>query len=195
LEVEAIWDSTLKVSGQLNPQMYGPSMYPFVPETALKGHSDPDKIWKPFDESDASRRALYAFTKRSMLVPLFEVLDFCDMARTAASRQVTSVAPQALSLFNGDFINRQSRYFAQRIEAEVGADPAKQIERAYLIALCRPVQPKEKVQMLEFLRQEAERRLAEETPQSRVSWVEARHHALVQLCRVIFNLNEFVYPD
>ena len=98
LEVEAVWDSALAVSGQLNPQMYGPSMYPFVPEAALQGHSDPDKIWKPFDEKDASRRAIYAFIKRSMLVPLFEVLDFCDTARTAASRQVTSVAPQALSL-------------------------------------------------------------------------------------------------
>ena len=99
LEVEVIWDSALAVSGQLNSEMFGPSMYPFVPEAALQGHSDPDKIWKPFDEREASRRAIYAFIKRSMLVPLFEVLDFCDTARTAASRQVTSVAPQALSLF------------------------------------------------------------------------------------------------
>ena len=84
----------LAVSGQLNPQMYGPSMYPYVPEAALQGHSDPDKIWKPFDEEDASRRTIYAFIKRSLLVPLLEVLDFCDTARTAASRQVTSVAPR-----------------------------------------------------------------------------------------------------
>ena len=56
-------------AARLNSQMFGPSMYPFVPEAALQGHSDPDKIWKPFDEREASRRAIYAFIKRSMVVP------------------------------------------------------------------------------------------------------------------------------
>ncbi len=196
LEVETLWDSILTASGQLNSQMYGPSMYPFVPETALQGHSDPDKIWKPFDEKDASRRAVYAFIKRSMLVPLFEVLDFCDTARTAASRQVTSVAPQALSLFNGDFANRQARHFAFRLEAEAGSDAAKQIERAYLLALCRPVQAAEKAKMQDFLKQETEQRLKESGGEASTADREsARRQALEQMCRVIFNLNEFAYPD
>jgi mono/diheme cytochrome c family protein len=196
LEVEALWDSTLMVSGQLNSQMYGPSMYPFVPEAALEGHSDPDKIWKPFDEADASRRAIYAFIKRSMLVPLFEVLDFCDTARTAASRQVTSVAPQALSLFNGDFVNRQSRHFARRLEVEAGLDTGQQVERAYLLALCRPVSVREKADMLDFLKRETEQRLKECTEQpSTADHERARREALEQMCRVIFNLNEFTYTD
>jgi mono/diheme cytochrome c family protein len=196
LEVEAVWDSALTVSGQLNPQMYGPSMYPFVPEAALQGHSDPDKIWKPFDEKDASRRAIYAFIKRSMLVPLFEVLDFCDTARTAASRQVTSVAPQALSLLNGDFINRQSRHFAERLETEAGSDAGKQIEQAYLLALCRPVTARERTEMLAFLEKEAKQRLVEysDSP-SAADKARARREALQQMCRVIFNLNEFAYTD
>jgi len=196
LEVEAIWDSALSVGGQLNSRMFGPSMYPFVPEAALQGHSDPDKIWKPFDEGDASRRAIYAFIKRSMLVPMFEVLDFCDTARTAASRQVTSVAPQALSLFNGDFVNRQARHFASRIEAEAGPNPERQIERAYLLALCRPVRVSEKTEMLEFLKREEEQRRKEaagrSSPKDDAS---ARHESLEQMCRVILNLNEFAYTD
>jgi hypothetical protein len=55
LEAEAIRDSVLAVSGRLNPKMYGPSMYPFVPKEALAGSSDPDQIWKPFVEHEASR--------------------------------------------------------------------------------------------------------------------------------------------
>jgi Protein of unknown function (DUF1553)/Protein of unknown function (DUF1549)/Planctomycete cytochrome C len=196
LEVEAIWDSTLRVSGQLNPQMYGPSMYPFVPDAALQGHSDPDKIWKPFDERDASRRAIYAFIKRSMLVPLFEVLDFCDTARTAASRQVTSVAPQALSLLNGDFVNRQARHFARRLETEAGPDAGNQIEHAYLLALCRPVTAREKADMLAFLERETKQRLAEFSGQlSPSEEARARREALQQMCRVVFNLNEYAYTD
>jgi hypothetical protein len=196
LEVEAVWDSALVVSGRLNPQMYGPSMYPFVPDAALQGHSDPGKIWKPFDEKDASRRAVYSFIKRSMLVPLLEVLDFCDTSRSAASRQVTSVAPQALSLFNGDFVNRQSLQFASRLETEAGTDVERQIERAYLLALCRPVSASEKTQMLTFLKREGEQRLKEAFGQSSpADYERARRGALEQMCRVILNLNEFAYTD
>src|SRR5205807_9664414 len=137
LEVEAIRDAMLSVSGRLNPQMYGPSMYPHVPKEALEGHSDPDKIWKPFIEKDASRRTIYAFIKRSMVVPMLEVLDLCDTARTSAKRSVTTVAPQALTLFNGEFVNRQAGHLARRLEQEAGSDPEKQVEHAYDLALCR----------------------------------------------------------
>ena len=75
LEVEAIRDSALAASGQLNPAMFGPSMYPHIPPAALEGSSDPDKIWKESDETEASRRTIYAFLKRSMVVPMLEVLD------------------------------------------------------------------------------------------------------------------------
>ncbi|MEW5979577.1 MAG: PSD1 and planctomycete cytochrome C domain-containing protein [Acidobacteriota bacterium] len=196
LEVEAIWDSALVVSGRLNSRMFGPSMYPFVPEAALQGHSDPDKIWKPFDETDASRRAIYAFTKRSLLLPLFEVLDFCDTSRSSASRQVTSVAPQALSLFNGDFVNRQARHLAHRLEAEAGPDAEEQIERAYLLTLCRPVRRSEKAEMMRFLKRETAQHLREISEAgSPASWEAARRQALEQMCRVILNLNEFAYTD
>src|SRR5262249_23511203 len=126
LEVEAIRDSMLAVSGRLNLAMYGPSMYPFVPKEAMEGHSDPDKIWPVFDEQEAARRTVYAFVKRSLVVPMLEVLDLCDTTRSAAKRQVTTVAPQALSLFNGDFVNRQARHLANRLHREAGDDPGKQ---------------------------------------------------------------------
>src|SRR5581483_5985334 len=52
LEVESLRDSMLAVSGQLNPKMFGPSMYPEIPKEALASHSDPDKVWKPFQERE-----------------------------------------------------------------------------------------------------------------------------------------------
>src|SRR5581483_147257 len=106
MDIEAIRDSILTVSGQLDATMYGPSVYPHVPKEALEGSSDPDKIWKPFNEREDRRRTIYTHIKRSMIVPLLETLDFCDTTRSAAARSVTSVAPQALLLYNGDFVNR-----------------------------------------------------------------------------------------
>ncbi len=173
LEVEAIRDSALLVSGQLNPRMFGPSMYPEVPKEALAGNSDPDRIWKPFDEKEASRRTVYAHIKRSFVVPMLETLDLCDSTRPNDKRLTTTVAPQALTLFNGAFINRQARHFAERLRKEAGNDADRQIELAYRLALCRLPTDAERAALRDFLKRQS----------------------LEQMCRVIYNLNEFAYAD
>ena len=173
LEIEAIRDAALLVSGQLNPKMFGPSMYPEVPKEALAGNSDPDRIWKAFDEKEASRRTVYAFIKRSFVVPMLETLDLCDTTRPNDKRLTTTVAPQALTLFNGAFVNRQARHFAERLRKEAGDDPDRQIEHAYRLALCRPPSAAERATLRDFLKRQS----------------------LVEMCRVVFNLNEFLYAD
>ena len=192
LEVEAIRDSMLAVSGQINRAMFGPSMYPAVPPQALEGHSDPEKIWKSFDEEDASRRTVYAFIKRSMVVPMLEVLDLCDTTRPSDGRAVTTVATQALTLFNGDFVNRQARHFANRLRREAGHDRHAQIERAYRLALCREPTEAETEAALAFLANEATK--IQHESGSKESALPKRQ-ALTQLCRVLLNLNEFAYPE
>ncbi|HEU0119385.1 MAG TPA: PSD1 and planctomycete cytochrome C domain-containing protein [Bryobacteraceae bacterium] len=174
LEAEAILDSALAVSGKLNRTMYGEFVYPKVQKEALEGSSDPDKIWAPFtDENKASRRAIYYIVKRSLMVPLMEVLDLCDTTRPSAKRQTTSVAPQALQLFNGDFVNRQAKHFAARLREEAGPAAEAQIERAYRLALARKPTEAERTAMTAFLRQSS----------------------LEEMCRVILNLNEFAYAN
>ncbi|MBM3995828.1 MAG: DUF1553 domain-containing protein [Planctomycetes bacterium] len=173
LEIEAIRDSALFVSGQLNPKMFGPSMYPEVPKEALEGNSDPDKIWKPFDEKEAARRTVYAHIKRGFVVPLLETFDLCDTTRPNDKRLTTTVAPQALSLFNGSFINRQAKHFAERLRKEAGNDADKQLDHAYRLALCRPPTATERTVLRDFLKRQS----------------------LEQMCRVILNLNEFAYAD
>jgi hypothetical protein len=173
LEVEAIRDSMLAISGHLNTKMFGPSVYPEIPPAALEGSSDPDKIWKASSEQDASRRTIYVFLKRSMIVPILDVLDLCDTSHSTARRLNTSVATQALTLFNGDFVSAQARYLAERLRQEAGDDARKQIDLAWRLTLARPPKPSEMSAMLDFLKRES----------------------LEQMCRVIFNLNEFVYAD
>ena len=184
LEVEAIRDAILSASGRLNPAMYGPSMYPAVPKGALEGNSDPDKIWKASPEPEASRRTIYAFVKRTMLVPMIEVLDFCDTTRSAPRRPVTNTAPQALALFNGDFVAAQSEHFADRLIREVGDDRTKLVDRAYRLALGRPATAAEVDSWRKFLDHEAG---ASDPAKAR--------QALSRMARVIFNLNEFAFTD
>ncbi|HVK07837.1 MAG TPA: DUF1549 and DUF1553 domain-containing protein, partial [Gemmataceae bacterium] len=178
LEVEAIRDGVLAASGALNPAAGGPGVFLPIPKEALEGNSDPKTVWKPSPEADTHRRTIYAAVKRSLTNPLLETLDLCDTARSSAKRLTTTVAPQALTLFNGEFVNRQAGYFADRLEREAGPDRGKQIERAYRLALGRPPTDREVTLMTEFLaRAGGDRR------------------ALEQVGRVVFNLNEFVYPD
>jgi hypothetical protein len=196
LEAEAIRDAMLSVAGNLNPSMYGPAVYPSVSPEALAGHSDTGKAWPTSNDEQASRRTIYVFVKRSLIVPMIEVLDFCDSNRSAPRRMVTSVAPQALSLFNGEFVNRQAQHLAARLVREAGDDVQLQIERAFLLTLCRPPTPAERASLTRFLHDEAARLMTEPaSPAESPTPETARQRALEQMCRVIFNLNEFVYTD
>jgi hypothetical protein len=179
LEAEAIRDGMLAASGRLDRRMYGPSMYPAVPRGALEGHSDPNVVWTASNEADAARRTVYAFIKRSLVVPMLDLLDFCDTTRSAARRNVTSVPTQALTLLNGEFVNQQARHFADRLEREAGCDPAGQVDLAFRLALVRPPDEAERRAALSFLAADAR----------------GPHEALVQFCRALYNANEFVYPD
>jgi len=177
LDVEAMRDAALAASGQLNRTMYGPSIRPPIPRAALEGNSDPNTVWKPSNERDSARRTVYVHTKRSLMLPLLEMLDFCDTARSSAQRSITIVAPQALTWFNGDFVNVQARRFAERIERE-GGSRKERIELAYRLALCRRPTSSELERIEQFIRTSSDEKLA-----------------CIQLCRVLLNLNEFAFVD
>jgi hypothetical protein len=181
LDVEAIRDSMLAISGNLNGQMYGPAVFLPIPAAAIEAHTDKQAAWQASQEPDIDRRTVYAYVKRTLLVPMMETLDFCDTVNSSERRAITSIAPQALTLFNGDFVNRQAEQFAQRLAREAGDDPARQIDLAFRLALCRQATAAESQAMQQFLAREAAST--------------DRQRALVQLCRVILNLNEFVYPN
>ena len=108
------------------------------------------------------------------------------------------MAPQALTLFNGDFVNRQARHLAVRLVKEAGDEPSMQVDRAFLLALCRTPTPGERSATILFLEEEARGLGADPAPvapDGPIGPGAARLGALEQLCRVIFNSNEFVYAD
>ena len=79
----------------------------------------------------------------------------------------------------------QSRYFAERVR-QAGADPAEQIRSAYRIALePRPV-AKEMTESRQFLEKQRAHHAGKGTADPALA-------ALTDLCKVMFNLNEFVY--
>jgi len=191
LEVEAIRDAMLAVSGQLQPTLYGPGMYPHIPENARRSGYNPQSVWKAFDERSASRRTIYAYVKRTLIVPFLDTLDFCDTTRSADRRDSTVVAPQALELLNGEFVNRQARHFAERLRRQAARGIDQQILLGYRLAVGRPPTDTEQATLRSYWDVERgglmqTRKMAED---------QAGLEATVRLCRILLNLNEFVYVD
>jgi mono/diheme cytochrome c family protein len=195
LEGEVIRDSMLAVSGKLNPRREGPGIYPELPRAVLEGQSRPGDGWGKSDEQEASRRSVYIFSKRSLAVPELELLDSPDTTSSCEERSVSTIAPQALTFMNGQFVNRQATYFADRLRREAGDEPAAQIGHAFRLALCRPPTPAELAESQRFLaRQQAQ------IVQDRRGVIGGANPspapdraALISFCRVLFNTNEFFY--
>jgi hypothetical protein len=171
----------LVAAGNMNRQMYGPAVFLPIPAAAIEAHTDKQAAWQLSPEPQIYRRTVYAFVKRTLLVPMLETLDFCDTTQSADRRAVTSVVPQALTLFNGEFVNRQAEEFARRLEREARGEFDAQVALAFRLALARMPTAAEVVAMKRFYEREAA--------------ASDGHAALVQVCRVVLNLNEFVYPN
>jgi hypothetical protein len=179
LQAEVVRDCMLAVSGTLNPQRGGPSMYPTLPRAVLEGQSRPGDGWGKSDARQQHRRSIYIFVKRSLAVPELDLLDAPDTTSSCEQRPVSTTAPQALTFLNGEFANEMARQFAARLEHEAGSEPAAQVRRAFELALCRPAREQEVQSCVEFLAKERQ----------------ASHNALAALCLVLLNTNEFIYVN
>ena len=170
LEVEAVRDAMLAVSGKLDLTMGGPSVrwFGFVDDHSPHYHYD---RFSP-DGDGAYRRSVYRHIVRSVPDPFCEALDCADPSASTPQRYTTLTPLQALAMLNDRFVLRQSEHFAARLQArspELGA----QVDAAFRLALGR----------------------APSLAEAEEASAYARRHGLANLCRLVFNLNEFVFVD
>lgn len=185
LEGEAIRDTILSVSGTLNPAMGGPGVYAKLPQgiNVEFPNNDKELSWGTGSEADDRRRSIYLFQRRTLTFPLLEVFDSAPMNQSCAARPQTTVAPQALALFNGEFAREQAGHFAQSLTREIGDNPSQQIERAYERAFTRKPEASEREEALKFL--------ATQTVLRQNNAVAA----LTDFCHALLNSNELIFVD
>lgn len=169
LEVEAVRDSILAVSGSLNKQMGGPGYEDFT----FQAEYAPVYRYTTADNASLWRRTIYRFTVRTTQNEFLRVLDCSDPSVLTPIRNRTTTALQALALMNNRFMVQQSEHFAARLKKECGEDVSKQINRAFTLAFAREASKAEI---------EGAAKLVAE-------------HGLPNLCRMLLNANEFVYVD
>ena len=185
LEAEAVRDSVLAVSGNLDRQLFGPSVPPHI-SPYQDGRGKPES--GPLDGN--GRRSLYVQVRRNFLTPLFLAFDYPPPISTIGRRGVSTVPSQALMMLNNEFIAGEARAWARRMVTEE-ADAARRAERMVLEAYGRRPEPRELEDLLHFAASAKDRYRGlaekEENPES----VEQRVWA--DLGHALMNSAEFIY--
>lgn len=180
LEGEAIRDSILAVSGQLNRTPFGPSV-PIHLTEFMQGRGRPGKSG-PLDGN--ARRSLYISVRRNFLSPMMLAFDTPNPFSTMGRRTVSNVPAQALILMNDPFVIQQASHWAATILKDSSATSNElRIDRMYRQAFGRRPTRDETDDALAFLRAQE----AVQPDQEREAW----NH----LCHVMFNLKEFVFIE
>src|SRR5262249_22072228 len=115
----------------------------------------------------------YLVAKRNLKLPFMEVFDQPDLLTSCARRQSSTHSPQALELLNGELASALSQAFAERLKRDAGSDPAKIVERAFVLAACRSPT-------------DAERKIGHDF---------VKNQPLEEFALAMLNLNAFLYVD
>ena len=166
LEAEAIRDSILYISGQLNLEMGGPGFDFFKSRGGLSGFPPLERFGRA-----QLRRMVYAHKIRMERVPVFGAFDCPDAGQPTPKRSQSTTPIQALNLFNSEFVLEQANALASLAAQRSPDSIEQQVDFVFRSALGRPPEGKERA----------------------ASVAAARKHGLTVVCRVLFNSNEFLF--
>jgi len=204
LDAEAIRDSILAVSGQLDRTFGGPTI--------------PPKVNSEFGFKHTSlRRSVYVPAFRNTMHPLLAVFDLADPNLVSGKRNVSTLPTQALYLLNSPFVMAQSRHAADRLlkadesqpqapgsqpqahgsqpqahgsqpqahgSQPVGSSDSTHLDLAYRWCLGRPPTAKERKLSLAYLQE-----------MSKPGDVKSRRQAWATLFQALFGSVDFRYAE
>ena len=172
LDADSIRDFVLCASREIDLTMGGPAVQHF---RQSKGpQSTPTLDYQAFDWKSVAgrRRSIYRYVWRGIADPFMEAVDFPDLGLLAPTRGFSASSLQALALFNNDFILYHSQAMATDLETTL-PDTTSRVEEAVWRIWGRKPDSPELQELSEFV-------LA---------------NSLAELCRVLFNSNEFLFVD
>ncbi len=188
LEGEAVRDAMLRAAGVLNRKAGGPGVRPPLPEELL-GTLLKNQWTITEDAQEHDRRSIYVFARRNLRYPIFEVFDRPDANASCPRRSTSTTAPQSLYLLNSRFSFNIARRFAESVAGRT-TDPAEQVTQVFRRALGRVPTADEMAQARGLLADQH----ADEHAGAAASG-KPPADALLHLCLVVVNLNEFIHPD
>ena len=186
LDAESLYDSLLLVAGRLDETPFGPGDHV---------QSRADGLVMPVGTERGWRRSIYVQQLRKQLATHLESFDFPQMNPNCIERRDSMVAPQALHLLNNAMVLELAEHFATRVIDLAGAQPSRQIEEVYRIALSRPPSDEELhigLEMLTRLHNDWTKQLSTSgQPDSAI----VQSKSLAGYCHAIMNSASFLFVD
>ncbi len=172
LDAESIHDAILSAAGTLDTTMRGPSVQQFALRPGVHVTPVVDYMAYRWDGPGAARRSIYRFVFRTLPDPFYDALDAADSSQLTAVRNELTTPLQALALLNNPFVLLQCEQFAARLE-QTSADEGVRVARAFELSCGRPPDVEEQARLVAY----------------------TRRHGLANLCRLLFNSNEFLFVN
>jgi hypothetical protein len=172
LDAEEVRDAVLAVSGRLDRTPGGPSDQQFDMKPGIHVTPMVDYTKFDWDRPQGHRRSVYRFVFRTLPDPLVGCLDGADASQLTPKRTESVTALQALALLNNEFMLVHSKAMSARLD-KLSTDRMKQIALACELVWGRPPTKIEQEMLSAY----------------------AAKHGLANLCRVMFNTNEFLFAD
>jgi hypothetical protein len=167
MEAEAVRDSILLTTGELDRTMGGPGYALFTYNVVNVAIYGPKEAQGP----ETWRRGVYQIPARGIRDDLLGNFDCPDSSERTPQRTSTTTALQALSLLNSRFISQQANLFADRVQEHAGKESAAQVYDAFQFAFGR----------------------APKQSEVRDALLIVQAYGLPTLCRGLLNANEFLY--
>jgi Protein of unknown function (DUF1553)/Protein of unknown function (DUF1549)/Concanavalin A-like lectin/glucanases superfamily/Planctomycete cytochrome C len=147
LQAELIRDNALAVSGLLNDQIGGKSVFPYQPvdlwDELAFGDGFSAQKYTPGSGPDLYRRSMYTFWKRTVPPAAMNTFDAPDREKCVARRPVTNTPLQALITMNDPTYIEAARALAQKALQSGGTDMNSRLTFAFRQATARKPAPEE----------------------------------------------------
>lgn len=204
LPAEFVRDTALSVSGLLNEEIGGPSVYPYQPEGYYRHLNFPKREYAADKDARQWRRGVYVHWQRQFIHPMMKAFDAPSREECTAQRPRSNTPLAALVLLNDPTFLECARGLADRVLAVEGQSDAERIRDACRIVLYREPDDFEAKTLLELLA--AERQEFSDSPADARSMLTAgiapQHAndpveaaAWTSVARALLNLSETYLRD
>ena len=183
LEAEEIRDAMLRVSGNLDPALYGASI-------PVQHQIEKDKstgLGTSGSLDGAGRRSIYQAIRRNFYNSFLETFGQPKPASTRGQRDQTNDPAQSLTLLNSSFVWNQAEAWGKHLAAGEGNTVPSRIRHMFFKALAREPSAQEASRAEAYLNTVIDQRKTREhlVLTDRAVWTDLAH--------VIFNLKSFIY--
>ncbi|MGV3772439.1 MAG: DUF1549 and DUF1553 domain-containing protein, partial [Verrucomicrobiales bacterium] len=207
MDAEMIRDNALAISGLLNKQIGGPSVFPQQVEGLWKeiGFLRPEigmDVWPTSYGPELYRRGVYTFWRRVATYPGFATFDAPSREVCTARRPRTNTPLQALAGLNDPVLMEAARGFANRILSYGGKNQDERLRFAFKATLGREATEKELASGRDYLEKqlvafknettEAEKLLKVGEIKNNAKFAPSEIAAWTMLANVLLNLDETI---